>query len=174
MAFIIYNLSVFSNSKSIQRFREVHEYFVFAGTSQHGAWIYLSCTSMTSEITATTKLMLFCKTLRCLWLLFCRDDGFRAFSPFTFYYFVDELRNNFMFMWYRKTVRVSRPSSLEFCQQSLLIRCGITVSNWMMCVHYTTYWLQGKQRAGDARRTNVYLQTFAPNVRQSIAPDLFP
>jgi len=50
---------------------------------------------------ATTKLMLFCKTLRCLRLLFCRDDGHRAFSPFTFY-FVDELRNNFMFMWYRK------------------------------------------------------------------------
>ena len=140
----IYNSSVFSNSKSIHRFREVHEYpFVFAGpissdlspqespweekklsdgllqrqivyksywlhesriaidqkicivnarcsrtrwvtrwvsTSQHG----VICETATPGYTwaahlwrpkspATTKLMLFSKTPRCLWLLFCRN-----------------------------------------------------------------------------------------------------
>ena len=106
MAFI-HNLSVFSNSKSIQRFSEVHEYtFVFAGfnmeSSPAASGYTWSAHLWRPKSPATTKLMLFCKTLRCLWLLFCRDDGFRAFSPFTFHYFADELRNNFMFMWYRK------------------------------------------------------------------------
>ena len=59
MAFV-HNLSVFSNSKNMQRFREVHEYTcVFAGISQHGvifgAWIYLGCSSMTSEVASHNK-----------------------------------------------------------------------------------------------------------------------
>ena len=67
MAFV-HNLSIFSNSGNMQRFREVHEYTVysctsvhmcFAGTPQHGvicgAWIYLSCASMTSEVASHNK-----------------------------------------------------------------------------------------------------------------------
>ena len=43
---------------------------------------------------ATTELILFAN-LRCLCLLFCRDD-------MAFMFFVDEFCNNFMSVWYRK------------------------------------------------------------------------
>jgi len=116
---------------------------------------------------ATTKLMLFCKTLRCLWLLFCRDDGFRAFPPFTF---IILLMNCVIILCSCGTENCSRVTAVItwICQ---LFPADMIWNNSVELDDVRTLQLLiaiGKQRASDARRTNVYLQSNVRSERLAI------
>ena len=154
----IHNSSVFSNSKSIHEFREVHEVYIcfcrYLNMESSAAPGYTWAAHLwRPKSPATTKLMLFCKTLRCLWLLFCRNDGFRAF--FLHLHYIILLMDCVIILCSCGTENCSRVTAVItwICQ---LFSVNMIWNNSVELDDVRTlHWLQSKKSADDARRTNL-------------------